>query len=569
MNAYANKKRAHIKTLSQTGISFKPPADDFYADRGEVKHLFEYLPKDHPVFVYTDIFAQLDTHEIEATYSMLGQHGFHPRMLMGLWIYSYAHGVFSSREIASRCRTDLGFMYISWRLCPDHRTISDFRKNHIDSFKYFFKQSVGVASQLGMTNLGHVSLDGSKFKANTSKHKAMSYGYMQKREKELLSEIEEYLRKSKEVDEAEDHFLGSKSGEEIAEELQIRQQRLEKIQKAKAQLEAREAKENPGVAIDEKKQISFADPEARIMGKKGNFDYRYNGQISVESSHQIIIGEHVSLASNDKKEVAPALEEIQKTTGKLPEKMSLDHGYYSGDNLDRLKQNQVDAYVATGREGKLEGEETVGKIGKEQFVYHPDLDHFTCPAGKILELKSSNSEGDKTYQATQEACARCPLREQCGSSSQGRSLKVDAMEPLRAEMREKMKTASAVEIYSRRKVIVEPVFGVLKTVIDFQGFSLRGAQKVSGEFSLVCAAYNIKKIVSVVGKGDSRPDFLKRCDLTSNWVEKQKNQALFICFLKWGDFRIVFFCVINPFSEHFYSILSFLFLFTGYSRTAS
>jgi transposase len=532
--------------------------------------LFEYLPVDHPVFVYADIFTQLDTRKIEATYSPLGQHGYDPRMLMGLLIYSYAHGVFSSREIASRCRTDLGFMYISWCLNPDHRTISDFRKNNIDSFKDLFKQSVGLARQLGMMNLGHVSLDGSKFKANTSKHKAMSYGYMQKREKELLAEIEEYLRKSKEVDEAEDSYLGTQSGEEIAEELQIRQQRLEKIQKAKKELEQREAQENPGVEIDEKKQISFADPEARIMGKKGNFDYRYNGQISVESSHQLIVGQHVSLAVNDQKEVSPALEEIKENTGEFPDKMSLDHGYFSGENLEKLQQKQIDGYVATGREGKKKNEESVGQFGKELFVYQQNLDQFVCPNGKTLKLKSSNADGIKIYQAKPEACAQCPFQPRCTTSSQGRSLRTDAKEPLREQMREKMKTEAAIEIYRQRKVIVEPVFGVIKTVIYFQAFSLRGIQKVSGEFSLVCASYNFKKMVSVLGKGKLRPDFLKQRNLTSNWFENQESQPFFMVFFKFGGFRIFLLCVINPFSETFYYyIFSFLFLFKSYSRTAS
>jgi len=307
-------------------IPFKEPGKDFYRERAEPKFIFDYLPKDHPVFVYADILWRMDTSDLEAQYKPIGQHAYHPKMMMGLLVYSYSQGVFSSREIASRCRTDIAFMYMSWGLQPDHRAISDFRKNHLAAFKKFFKASVLVAKEVGLVHLGHVRLDGSKVKAQTSKHKAMSYGHMQKKEKEVMQEIEALLEKANQVDQAEDSQLGERSGEEIQEELRLRQTRLAKIEKAKAALEAREAEIHPGKEIDRKKQISFADTDARIMGKQGTFDYAYNAQISVESSNQIIVGEHVSQAANDKKEVTPALEQMENTLGAQPEKMSLDNG---------------------------------------------------------------------------------------------------------------------------------------------------------------------------------------------------------------------------------------------------
>mgnify|MGYP001214208975 CR=1 FL=1 len=478
-------------------IPFKPPSRAFYRETAEPKHIFDFLPMEDPVFIYADIFEQLDTSSIEAKYQVIGQHGFDPKMMMGLLIYSYSHGVFSSREIASRCRRDLGFMYLSWMLFPDFRSISEFRKNNIEEFKGFFKESVLLAKAEGMVNLGHVSLDGSKFKADTSKHKAMTYGNMSKREEELLEEIRELLDKANQVDQAEDSFLKDSDGEEISEDLQFKQKRLNKIRQAKKALEAREAQENPGKAIEGRKQISFADTEAKIMGKKGSFDYSYNGQITVESSHQIIVGEHTTQAANDQKELQPALEEVYENLGEKPEKASLDNGYFSADNLETLKEEKIDGYVASGGKAKSKEdiENTKSKIKKEDFVFNEEKDQFLCPDGKVLDLKSSSTDGIKVYQANPLDCQQCPLQAQCTTSKNGRSVKTDSKEPLREEMREKMQSPEAKEIYSLRKVIVEPVFGVIKSAMGFRGFNLRGKKKVSGEFSLICGAYNIKKIV--------------------------------------------------------------------------
>ena len=507
-------------------IPFKKPSKDFYRESAELKFIFDYLPENHPVFVYADILKNLDTSKIEATYSPKGQHAYHPNMLMGLLVFSYCHGVFSSREIASRCRTDIGFMYMSWMLFPDHRTISDFRKENIEEFKSFFKESVLLGKGLGMVNLGHVSLDGSKFKADTSKHKAMSYAHMQKQEKELMKEIEDLLKKANQVDQAEDSFLGEQSGEEVAEELQFKEQRLEKIQKAKEALEKREKTENPGKEIDGKKQISFADEEARIMGKKA-FQYAYNAQISVESSHHLIVGEHISQSANDKKEAEPAIKEIEDTLGEKPVKMSLDNGYFSAHNIESVEDAGIDGYIAVGKENS-------SKITKENFVYNDEADIYTCPAGKTLRLKSSGSDGAKIYQAKANDCQECSSRKSCTKSKQGRSLSIDTGEPVRQRMKEKMQSPKSKEVYSKRKSIVEPVFGVLKYVMKFVHFSLRGLKKVSREFSLVCGAYNIKKIVKAILKGEVSPVTVKQEVAESKLEEKWKNMVVFLLLLLFG-----------------------------------
>jgi len=468
-------------------IPFKKDPIEFNQNSLFPKNIFDLLPEDHECFVYEDIFKQLDTSSVETNYSVLGQNAYHPRLITAILIYAYSQGIFSSREIEKKCHEDLSFMFISHSNCPNFRVLSDFRKDNYEFFKECFKQSALLAMEAGMASLGHVSLDGSKFKANTSKHKEMSYARLKAKEKELTEEIEVLLAKAAKCDE-EDEEYQDKSGYEIPEELKIKEKRLAKIKEAKEALENREKELNPGKEIDDKKQISFADKEARIMGKKGDFDYSYNGQISVDEDNQIIVGQHLTQKANDKQEVEPALEEIKETTGNLPDKMSLDNGYMSDDNLEAFDGKDIDVYIATGKGEKKDQrpiEDSNRKIKKSDFSYDEDKDCFLCPAGHTLNLKTWSSDGKKVYQAVKAECDACPYKVRCCSSKRGepRTINSDDKEPLREKMNEKMEQESSKEIYKRRKKIVEPVFGQIKNS-GFRGFSLRGNEKASGEFSL-------------------------------------------------------------------------------------
>jgi len=480
-------------------IPFKKDPIEFKQRALFATNVFDLLPSDHQCYVYEDIFEQLDTSSVEEQFSVYGQNAFHPRLITGILIYAYSQGVFSSREIEKRCHEDLGFMFISHFNCPNFRVLSDFRKDNHEFFKECFKQSALLAMEAGMASLGHVSLDGSKFKANTSKHKAMSYGRLKAKEKDLTDEIEDLIAKAAKCDEEGDEEHQDKSGYEIPEELKIKEKRLAKIKEAKEALEKREQDLNPGKKIDDKKQISFADKEARIMGKKGNFDYSYNGQISVDEDNQIIVGQHLSQNANDKQEVEPALEEIKETTGDLPDEMSLDNGYMSGNNLESFDGKEIDVYVATGKGEKKDQrpiEDSNRKIKKVDFNYDESKDCFVCPAGHTLKLRTETNEGKKVYQGDKSACDLCHYKARCCSSKKGepRTIHTDDKEPLRQKMREKMEQESSKEIYKKRKKIVEPVFGQIKNT-GFRGFSLRGCKKASGEFSLACAVHNFRKIV--------------------------------------------------------------------------
>ena len=481
-------------------------------------NVFDLLAEDHDCFLFRDLFEQLDTTALESQYSPQGQRTYHPRKVPGILIYGYSHGVFSSRQLEKRCREDLGFMYIAGMNCPNFRVLSDFRKNNADFFKSCFKQTVQLALRMKLASLGHVSLDGSQFKADSSKHKAMSYKHLKAKEAALMNEVEALIAQAGRCDAEEDAAYREKTGYELPADLRFKEHRLKTIRQAKAALEAREAELNPDQAIDDKKQISFADTEARIMGKGKDFAYRYNGQISVDSDHQIIVGRHLSQNANDQQEVGEALEAIKSATGdQLPEKMSLDNGYHSGANLQALEAAEIDSYVSVGQgeaDAADKDEDNQGQLRKIHFIYDEGTDCFHCPGGHRLQLKQANPSGKRVYQAEQSDCATCPCQKRCcrSTTGQARTLTTDDKESLRQAMRDKMAAPEAKAVYRRRKAIVEPVFGHIKNG-GFRGFSLRGKEKVAGEFSLVCAAHNLKKMVKAAMTGLVRPEF-------GQWVAK-------------------------------------------------
>lgn len=473
-------------------------------------NVFDLLSQDHECYLYDDIFQQLDTSELERHYSTLGQRAYHPKLIVSILIYAYSRGVFSSREIERRCHEDLSFMYIAKMNCPNFRVLSDFRKNNADFFQDCFKQTVQLAMELKLASLGHISLDGSKFKANSSKHKAMSYKRLKEKEQELTAEIEALIEQAGQCDEEEDKAYKERTGYEIPEDLKHKEKRLAQIKQAREALQAREEALHPGKEPEDKKQISFADKEARIMGKKGDFDYRYNAQISVDSDNQIIVGQHLSQNANDKQELEPALEQVEQATGTLSEKLSADNGYMSGNNLDGLDESPVDVYIATDKgekKNKTPLSESQRKLVKADFDYNEEDNIFTCPGGHKLEMKRESQDGTRIYQGEAGTCANCPYRSRCCQSNNGsaRSITSDDKEPLRQQMNAKMETEAAKGVYKERKVIVEPVFGQIKNT-GFRGFTMRGKKKAAGEFSLVCAAHNIKKIARAVTKGLVRPE---------------------------------------------------------------
>ncbi len=291
-------------------VPFKKDPEEYNQRKLMAENAFDLLPPDDDCFVYEDIFSQIDKSQLEKKYSMLGQHAYHPRLIVAILIYAYSQGIFSSRKIENKCRKDLSFMYISHLNCPNFRVLSDFRKDNWQFFKSCFCQSVAIAKSLGMVSLGHVSLDGFKFYANTSKYKAVSYKRLNEAYAKLEEEIEDLLKKADDTDSSEDRIYHNGKGYSVPEDIKIKKKRLAKIKRVKKALEERERKEKLQEDIKDSSQISYADTEAKLMKARGNFEYCYNGQISVDEKNQIIISEHLSRNENDKNELKPAIDEM-------------------------------------------------------------------------------------------------------------------------------------------------------------------------------------------------------------------------------------------------------------------
>jgi len=486
---------------------FKKDPEEFKGRKLFTENVFDLLPKDHDCFIYEDIFSQIDTKAIEEKYSMLGRHAYHPKLNVAILIYAYSEGVYSSRKIEKRCREDLGFMYISHTNCPNFRVLADFRKKNLAFFSECFKKTIEMAKELGMVSLGHVAVDGSKFFADTSKHKAASYSHLKANEKKLKKEIEELIKKADDIDTEEDKIYHNGKGYSIPDDLKIKEKRLEKIKKIKKELEDREERENPGKEIEPKKQISYADTDAKIMKKSKDFAYCYNAQISVDSKNQIIVGQHLTQNANDKKELGRAIDEIKESTGKTPEKISADSGYLSSENISAMEDADIDGYVATGK-GEKDISDT-DKIDKKNFSYDSKKDIFICPAGNVLKLKSI---GKRRIYKGDGICKGCCYKNKCTAcKGDTATMYITKGGLILTEMAAKMKKNSSRKIYGERKTIVEPVFGQIKTT-GFKRFSLRGLEKAAGEFSLVCAVSNFKKIVkkikmdiSIAKKGEFEP----------------------------------------------------------------
>ena len=411
--------------------------------------LGDWLPEDHLAYFVSDVVEQLDLSAIESVYEEeeRGQPPYHPRMMTKLLMYGYCVGVFSSRRLQKKLREDVGFRVLAAGNEPDFRTISDFRKLHLGALQGLFDQVLQIALQAGAMKLGRVVLDGSKVKANASKHKAMSYGRMQEQEKRLKEEVKRLLEQAEATDAEEDTRYGrDRTGNELPAELARRETRLRRIQEAKRALEERAKEEAKSKGKPEEKakpkakmQYNFTDPESRIMKGADGFVQGYNAQASVEPEMLLIVGQSVTEAANDKQQLEPMVAAIEQQSGQRPEAILADSGYCSEENLEHLEsaeepERQIEGFIATGKQ----------KHGEHRL-----------PA------------------------KRGPLPK--GATRVER-------------MKRKLQTKVGKAVYAARKCVVEPVFGHIKQARGFRQFLLRGKEKVKGEWALLCLTHNILRL---------------------------------------------------------------------------
>jgi transposase len=415
----------------------------------------EFVPEGHPAHLVRDIVAEeLDLSAILAAYTEpRGYPPYHPAMMVALLLYAYSRGVYSSRRIARACEERLDFQAVTALNLPDFRTISEFRRRHLAALAGLFVQVLTLCRRAGLVGLGHVAVDGTKLRANASKHKAMSYARMGPAEAELAVEVEGWLAQAEGADAAEDATLGAeRRGDEMPDWMRDKQRRLERIRAAKAELEAEAraaeaAKPDPGTKADgspsqrrgrkpkhppgvpkPSAQRNFTDPESRIMKNSDGFVQAYNAQAAVDATAQVIVAHHLSNNAADHDALAPLLDAVTTNTNATPIEVSADSGYCSEANLAGLNRRGIRGYVATGR------------------AKHPD-------------------EGEEQRRG-----------------------------PLVSAMRKRLRRAGRRSRYRLRKQVVEPVFGQIKAARGFRQFLLRGIEKVKHEWALVCIAHNLTKL---------------------------------------------------------------------------
>jgi transposase len=410
----------------------------------------DWLPEGHLAFFIADTVAALNLQAFYAAYEGDGRRNqpFDPQMMVTVLLYAYATGTFSSRRIARKLEEDVAYRVLAAGNFPAHRTIAEFRQQYLTAFEALFVQVVRIAREAGVVTLGALAVDGSKVKANASKHKAMSYGRMREEETRLREQIAALTAQAQATDAAEDAAHGPDvRGDELPAELQRREKRLATIAAAKARLDARQADEDRqkgrspedgrksrgtrpfardfGVPPDDA-QENFTDPESRIMKTSQGFDQCYNGQIAVDEASQMIVATGLTNCAADNGELLPLIDQTHTTLGEPPTEVLADAGYRAEATFQTLETRAITGYISLGREGK------------------PD----TTP--------------NPAHAATQRMATRL-------ASEVGRAR------------------------YRRRKAIVEPVFGWIKAVLGFRRFSLRGAAKARGEWNVVCLALNLKR----------------------------------------------------------------------------
>ena len=418
----------------------------------------DWLPGEHLAYFISDVVDQLDLSGILARYELeeRGYPPYHPVMMVKVLLYAYCIGVPSSRKIEKRLCEDIAFRVLAANNTPDFRTISDFRKDHLKALAGLFLQVLKLCQKAGLVKLGHVALDGTKIKANASKHKAMSYKRMKEEEARLENEVAELMAKAEAVDEEEDCRYGKdKRGDELPRELAFRESRLKKIREAKAALEAEANgdaelagsvnKKHSGVP-DDKAQRNFTDPESRIMPAPGGkqFIQAYNAQAAVDSAHQVIVAAEVINKPADRGQAEPMMDMVKANTGKLPRQMSADAGYFSGDAVNNLTAQGIDVYMPPDKMGH----------------------RLTLPSAPRGRIPKNLSAVDR--------------------------------------MRRKLRTKKGKERYSLRKELPEPIFGQIKQARGFRQFLLRGKDKADAEWKMICIGHNLLKLFGARRNGPVR-----------------------------------------------------------------
>ena len=462
--------------------------------------LNEWLRKDHPARVFSDIIDRLDISGFQEIKSE-GRPRFDIRMMLKVLLWAYANGVRASRKIEEKLHSDVVFMWLAGLEKPDFRTVCLFRQTNLERLNYLFSEVIVLAKALGLIRLGLIALDGTKIRANAAVDSFKKVKDWSEDLTNAQAEVHRILAEAEAADLADDKQYGNEfRGDEIPLDLERVETRIKKIEKLMSRVKTSEKTDD--------NRVSSTDPEASFMHHKGWSIPAYNAELAV-TEEQLIVYSDVTTEPVDTNQLVPALEGIKETCGNSPRQIVADAGFNSGKNLSALEQYQVDGYIAEG------GEKSLGKTirrnsdlySKENFKYDKEQDCYICPAGKCLlpaqqsfhQSKYSQQEG-VIYRTERDVCLTCNKKSQCTQSdnSLGRSITRTPYETMRMGMREKLKSKEGRLVYKKRKTIVEPVIGQVKMVGGFIQFLLRGIIGAKVEWKWATIAHNLLKLTRLI-----------------------------------------------------------------------
>lgn len=452
----------------------------------------EMIPQSSDVWLYIDLFDQLNLEEFYWNYSTQGQEGHDPKLILRTIFYGLTHGMVSGRKLADACVFDSRYIVLSGENHPSYRAFSRFVDRHSERLESLFVEVVRLAHKMGLVSLGRIAIDGSKFKAHTSKHRAMSYGRMQPAIEQIKKELQQ-LR-----EDLAKRNSGEINSVDLPKEIELREYRLKKIREAKAAIEkeARLKEEAP----NKKAQKSFNDLDAKPFAKKkGEFSYTYNCQSVVDADNQIIVAAEIHDSTHDSHALPTMLEKVEETFAQhivgqsflKDAEVLADNGYKSFENLEKCHTMGAKAYIAVGRG------ESWFKSPVRDLKYYPKLDQFRCVRGKTIPTqKRLSKNGYHCLKISQEICSGCPRTGKCQLWSKGQNNiwvpSGSIWTPLKSHQT-RMSFKKGKEIYRMRKAIVETPFGNIKN----KGIQIRvkGSKKVSSWWKMAATAHNIEKIV--------------------------------------------------------------------------
>jgi transposase len=461
----------------------------------------DLIPEDHICYLVESLVDNLDYRSFDIQYSGAGHPAYHPRVLLKLLVIGVLDRVRSSRRLARNARENVVYIYLSEKLTPDFRTISDFRKDNPSLVKEVFKHTVSFAKQEGLLDLSHLSTDGSKVKANASNRKVLTRDELDVLLKFVDGELEEWAKQDIQEDSAFGDLRGSdqlpkQSKKTIRKAAQYYIKRL-KERGADYKDEIRDTLQNASREVEEQglNKVSITDPESRFMkNKKGRIELSYNPQLTVDKAG-FVVANDIAQSAHDAGQLQPQVLQTEENPGGIPEHVawSFDSGYFEGANIKFLADQKIDGYIPDNNEKKA-----ADPFDKKHFQYDAANDTFRCPENESVVFVGEHFDNQKNkairaYKGT--ACTACRSQSRCTKRKDGiRYLKMFPHEKERNIMVAKMKTAQAQEVYRLRQQIVEPAIGDIKENQGLRAFLTRGIQGAKIEFNLACAARNLKKI---------------------------------------------------------------------------